>query len=205
MRRCPYCGRLNASGDFVCYNCENPLAWTPEEGNEAHLSGSLSRPRLEGCWDDGPSRGRSRSRIERIRRTPSLLQLFVYGLVRKALFLFLSIGLFFTMALLAIWLTYDNFFVALLVVGVFLIAVLFALYYPDIRLSRRHGSKMIVASFLSNLTILAIITPLILLYLYRRGYVSGIDFLLFPLTGMTTLLLMLGAFASWLASRGDRK
>lgn len=201
MRRCPYCGRLNASGDLVCYNCDNPLTFS--EGDMGETYSHIASPEI--C-DEGsiglefPARRKRLREVKKGRRL-SLPRLWIYGLVRKIFLLCLSLGMFFLMALMAIWVAYDNSAVAMVVVAIFIAAMAFSIYYPDVQLSRRYGSKTILASLLSNMTLMAIIVPLAIFYLHRRGYVSGTDFLLLPVAGTVSLIVLLGVLASWIASR----
>lgn len=203
MKRCPYCGRLNTSSDQVCYSCENPLGYAegpqelpPEDPLDSHGLPLSEEAGLQG------SRVRS-SRVLK-RREPTLFQLALWGLIRKVFFLFLSLGGFFLMALLAIRLTYDNFTVAMTVVGIFAFCVLLSVFFPDCSLSRRYGKRVMLSSLISNSFLLALAFPLVLLYLQRKGYISNTSFLFLPMAiGAATFLLM-GMFLSWWFSRRER-
>jgi hypothetical protein len=201
-KRCPYCGRLNTSSDQFCYNCENPLVYADDMGEPLPLD---PLPDMESYRlareDDEEAAPRPARLREGRRRQPSLLQLWVSGLARKVFLLCLSLGGFFLMALLAIWLTYDNFAAAMVVAGIFAFCVLLSLFLPDVALSRRHGKKAVAASLLSNLFLLAVVIPLLLWYLRARGYISGTGFLLLPLLVASVSFLMIGVLLSWGASR----
>jgi hypothetical protein len=181
MKTCPWCGRKNLDSDDYCFNCERALDAVP--GEEEALELDVEMRRIH------------------VRKPTNIFKLVLISLLRKLLFLLLALGLFFIVALIAIWVSYDNSVMALVALGVLGVALLVALYYPDIRLSRRIGGRGVSVSLLSNLILLALVVPLGLWFLSSRGYISGAwDFMAHYWWAFVAFVL-LGAILAWLTSR----
>ncbi len=181
MKACPWCGRNNLDSDEYCFNCERDLNAVPGEEEEFEYEEEIRRTRVY--------------------KPPSMVRLVLMSLLRKGLFALLAGGAFFIAALIAIWVSYDNsvvFLVALVVLGA---ALALALYYPDIKLSRKVGLRGVWVSLISNMVLLAVLLPPILWFLSTRGYVAGVwDFLVDTWWGFLAFLV-LGLLIAWLSGR----
>ncbi len=181
MKPCPWCGRNNLDSDEYCFNCERDLNAVPEEEDAFVYEEEIRRVRVQ--------------------RPPSVLKLALISLLRKVVFAVLALGAFFIFALVAMWVSYDNSTVALVVLGVLGAALLLALCYPDAKMARRVGLRGMWASLISNFIILGSSTPVVLWFLSSRGYISGAwDFLgrywwAFP------AFLALALLITWLSGR----
>ena len=181
MKPCPWCGRNNLDSDEYCFNCERDLDAVPDEEYAYELEREVRRIR--------------------VKKPPSVARLVFLSLLRKALFALLAAGFFFIFALIAIWVSYDNSVVALVALGVLGASMLVALYYPDIKLSRRVGTRGVLVSMIANLLLLAVCVPPLLWFLDRRGYIGGVwDFLGYTWWAYLAFLA-LGMLFSWLAGR----
>ncbi|MBC7252638.1 MAG: hypothetical protein H5T72_01530 [Actinobacteria bacterium] len=181
MKPCPWCGRNNLDSDEYCFNCERDLNAVPEPGEALELERELRRIR--------------------VRRPPSLVALVLSSLVRKVVLALLAVGAFFIFALLAIWISYDNSWVALAALVFLCLALLAAVYYPDIRLSRKLGIRGVAVSLVSNAVLLAAVLPPGLWFLERRGYIAGIKEFIFHTWWFPVAFLLLGCLVAWLAGR----
>jgi len=181
MKACPWCGRNNLDSDEYCFNCERDLNAVPDEEDAFEYEEEIKRTRVS--------------------RPPSLFKLVLISLLRKMMFVALALGAFFIFALIAIWVSYDNSIVALVALVVLGAATLFALYYPDAKLSRRVGLRGVWVSLISSLILLGIFVPPVLWFLSRRNYIAGVwDFL--SNTWWAFLgVLVLGMLIAWLSGR----
>ncbi len=181
MKTCPWCGRNNLDSDDYCFNCERDLNAVPGPDEELELERELRRIR--------------------VRRPPSLARLVILSLVQKVFLGMLALGAFSLLALLAIWVSYDNFTVALAVLGFLCLALMAAVYYPDIRVSRRLGPRGVVVSLISNAALLALALPVGLWFLERRGYISGIKDFALRIWWFPVSFLVLGCLVAWVSGR----
>jgi len=181
MKACPWCGRNNLDSDEYCFNCERDLNAVPDEDDAFELEQEIKRTRVY--------------------RPPSILKLVMISLLRKVMFLTFALGVFFIFALIAIWVSYDNSVVALVALGVLGVAVLIALLYPDIRLSRRVGLRGVWVSLISNLVLVGCLTPPVLWFLSNRGYIAGAWDFLSKAWWAFLAVLVLGLLVSWLSGR----
>jgi hypothetical protein len=183
MKPCPWCGRNNLDSDDYCFNCERDLNATPSEEETFDLEQEIRRTRVH--------------------KPPSILGLVIMSILRKVVFALLATGAFFIFALVAIWVSYNNDIVALVALGVLGLALLSALYYPDIKVSRRVGYRGILVSLLANLIVVGIFLPPSLWYLSNRGYISGAWDFLAGYWWAFAAFVALGIIISWLAGRGS--
>ena len=139
MKACPWCGRNNLDSDEYCFNCERDLNAVPDEEDARELEREISRVRVH--------------------KPPSTLRLVLISLLRKIVMAMLALGAFFIFALIAIWVSYDNSSIAVAALILLSVAMLGALYYPDIRLSRRVGIRGVLVSLLTNVILLAVFAP----------------------------------------------
>ncbi|MGQ9537106.1 MAG: hypothetical protein ACUVT4_07770 [Actinomycetota bacterium] len=181
MKTCPWCGRNNLDSDEYCFNCERDLNAVPGPDEELEREYELRRIR--------------------VRRPPSLFRLVFSTLVCKVILGALALGAFFILALLAIWVTYDNFAVALAVLAFLCLALLAAAYYPDALVSRRVGTRGVLVSILSNAILLGLALPPSLWFLDRRGYISSMGGFLLRAWWFPVAFLILGCLVAWLAGR----
>jgi hypothetical protein len=182
MKACPWCGRNNLDSDKYCFNCERDLNAIPGEEETLEMEQEIRRTRVY--------------------KPPSVLKLVLVSILRKVIMAILGMGAFFIFALVAIWVSYDNNIVAIVALGVLGTALLCALYYPDIKVSRRIGSRGIVVSLFSNIVILLIFLPPILWYLSSRGYIAGIWSFLGLYWWAILAFLLVGVIITWMAGRG---
>jgi len=181
MKPCPWCGRNNLDSDEYCFNCERDLNAVPGP---------------EDAW-----RVEEEMRRTRVRRPPSFFLLVLLSILRKAFFLLLALGGFFIFSLIAIWVSYDNSAVALAALAFLGMAVLFAFYYPDVKLSRRVGMRGVLVSGLTNALMLAAALPPALWFLSRRGYISSAWSFISRTWWVYAAFLFLGCLLAWLAGR----
>jgi hypothetical protein len=181
MKACPWCGRNNLDSDEYCFNCERDLNAVPDEEEEFELEQEIRRTRVY--------------------KPPSMIRLILISLLRKGIFALLALGAFFIFALIAIWVSYDNSVVALVALGVLGAAMLLALYYPDIKLSRRVGLRGVWVSLISNVVILAVFLPPALWFLSNRGYIAGAWGFLANTWWAFLAFLVLGLLIAWLSGR----
>ncbi len=182
MKPCPWCGRNNLDSDEYCFNCERDLNAVPDEMEALEFEEEVRRVRVQ--------------------RPPSFLRLALMSLLRKAIYGVLALGLFFIFVLVAIWVSYDNTAVAIAALVVLGVSVLVALYYPDVKISRRVGMRGILVSLITNALIAGVTLPPALWYLSRRGYISGGWSLMARAWWSVPAFLVLGCLFSWLAGRG---
>ncbi len=182
MKTCPWCGRNNLDSDEYCFNCERYLDAVPGPEEELRLDRELSRIRVT--------------------RTPSLTRMVLSSLLRKVILGILALGGFFIMALLAIWISYDNSTVALVALAVFGFFLLLALYYPDVRVSRKVGMRGVIVALISNVLLLCLALPPALWFLRKRGYIAGIKPVLVHGWWAPVAFVVLGCFLAWMAGRG---
>lgn len=181
MKTCPFCGRNNLDSDEYCFNCERYLDAVPGPDEELRLERELSRIRVA--------------------KTPSLIRMILSSLLHKVILGLLTLGGFFIMALLAIWISYDNSTVALVALAVFAFFLLSAVYYPDVRISRRVGIRGVLVALISNVLLLCMVLPPVLWFLRRRGYIAGIRAVLIHGWWAPVAFVVLGCLLAWLAGR----
>ncbi len=183
MKTCPWCGRNNLDSDEYCFNCERDLNATPGEEETIELEQEIRRTRVY--------------------KPPSIFKLVLISVLRKVIMAVLGMGAFFIFALVAIWVSYDNNIVALVALGVLGAALLCALYYPDIKVSRSIGYRGILVALIANVIVLGIFTPPTLWYLSNRGYIAGTRIFMEDFWWAFLAFLALGVIISWLAARGS--
>jgi hypothetical protein len=183
MKPCPWCGRNNLDSDEYCFNCERSLDAVPDQEYALELEEEIRR--------------------RRVYKPPSMLKLVLVSLAYKIVLAALAMGAFFAFVLVAIWVSYDNDVLALVALGILGVAMLCALYYPDIKASRRIGVKGILVSALANLIILCLSLPPVLWYLSRRGYIAGIGSFFSSYWWAFLAFLVVGCVVSWLSGRGS--
>ena len=181
MKACPWCGRNNLDSDEYCFNCERDLNAVPDEEEEYEFEQEIKRTRVY--------------------KPPSMVKLVLISLLRKGMLALLALGAFFIFALIAIWVSYDNSVVALVALGVLGAATLLALYYPDIKLSRRVGLRGVWISLISNVILLAVLLPPTLWFLSNRGYIAGAWDFLANTWWAFLAFLALGLLIAWLSGR----
>lgn len=181
MKTCPWCGKENMDSDEHCFHCGKILDVAPEPDEEKELR-----------------RERERARI---RRPPSLARLIAVSFLRKVFFLLLAVGAFFLLALLAIWVSYDSTTAALVVLAFLGAALLFGLYYPDVTISRRIGTRGVIVSLVSNLVIVGGGFTAVLFFLSARGYIGGVLPAAVKIWWAPVIVLFLGLLLSWLVGR----
>ena len=181
MKPCPWCGRNNLDSDEYCFNCERDLNAAPGPEEEAWVEEEIRRIR--------------------VRKPPSLVRLVFLSLLRKAMYGLLALGGFFIVALVAIWVSYDNTVVALAALALLCLSVLLSVYGPDARLSRRIGMRGVLVSALTNLIILGVCVPPSLWFLRHRGYIAGVLPFLAHTWWAFAAFPVLGCLISWLAGR----
>ncbi len=182
MKPCPWCGRNNLDSDEYCFNCERDLNAVPDEAEAFELEEEIRRVRVQ--------------------RPPSLIGLTLMSLLRKAFYCLLALGFFFIFVLVAIWVSYDNTVVAMVAVAVLGVSVLMAVYYPDVKISRRVGLRGVMVSLITNCLIAGATLPPALWYLSRRGYISGAWSFMARAWWSVPAFLVTGCLISWLAGRG---
>jgi hypothetical protein len=181
VKACPWCGRNNLDSDDYCFNCERDLNAVPDEEDARELEREIRRIRVQ-----EPS---------------SIVRLVLMSLLRKVVLSMLALGAFFIMVLLAIWISYDNTTVFLVLLGVLGAAVLAAFYYPDIKLSRKAGTRGALVSIIANVILLVLLMPPVLWFLSRKGYISGAWDFMAKTWWAYPAFLVLGILLSWLAGR----
>jgi hypothetical protein len=181
MKACPWCGRNNLDSDEYCFNCERPLDVVPSEEEAFVYEEEIKRTRVY--------------------RPPSIWKLVLISLLRKVVFSIFGLGAFFIVALVAIWVSYDNSTVALVALGVLGAALLLALCYPDAKLSRRVGMRGLWVSLISNLIVLGVCTPPILWFLSSRAYISSAWGFLSRTWWGFIAFLALALLVTWLSAR----
>lgn len=179
MKACPWCGRNNLDSDEYCFNCERDLNAVPGEEQALELEREMRRTRVY--------------------KPPSMLSMVLVSILRKMVLIALAAGAFFAFVLIAIWVSYDNDIVFLVALGILIVALLCALYSPDIRASRRIGNRGIMVSVLSNTAILLLSLPPILWYLSSRGYITGTWEFFGNYWWAVVAFLALGMIIAWLA------
>jgi hypothetical protein len=181
MKACPWCGRNNLDSDEYCFNCERDLNAVPDEEDAFELEEEIRRTRVY--------------------KPPSMLKLVLISLLRKGMLAALALGAFFIFALISIWVSYNNSVVALVALGVLVAAMLLALYYPDVKLSRRVGLRGVWVSLISNAILLAVLLPPTLWFLSNRGYIAGAWDFLANAWWAFLAFLVLGLLIAWLSGR----
>jgi hypothetical protein len=181
MKACPWCGRNNLDSDEYCFNCERDLDAVPDAEEALELEHEI--------------------RHTRVYRPPSIPRLVIMSLLRKIILALLAFGAFFIIALVAIWVSYDNTVVFLVVTGVMGAAVLAALYYPDAMLSRKVGLRGVWVTLISNTILLVVLAPPTLWFMSRRGYIGGASGFLVNWWWAFLAFLAVGILISWLAGR----
>lgn len=181
MKACPWCGRNNLDSDEYCFNCERDLGATPDEEQIIELEREIHR--------------------KRVYKPPSIFKLVLISILRKVIMAVLATGAFFIFVLVAIWVSYDNNIVALTALGVMGAALLCALYYPDIKVSRRVGARGILVSIMANVVVMGIFIPPALWYLSNRGYIAGFWIFVGQYWWGAVAYLALGIIIAWLAGR----
>lgn len=181
MKACPWCGRNNLDSDEYCFNCERDLNAVPDEEDARELEREISRIRVH--------------------KPPSTMRLVLVSLLRKIMLAMLALGAFFIYALIAIWVSYDNSRIFLIGLAVLGAALLCALYYPDIRLSRRVGTRGVLVSLLANVILLIVFIPPVLWFLSNRDYIAGVGDFLAKTWWAYLAFLVLGILIAWLAGR----
>lgn len=182
MKTCPWCGRNNLDSDDYCFNCEKDLNAVPDnKEDDFELEMELRRTRVT--------------------KAPSMFRLVSISILRKILLALLALGGTFILILIAMAVSYDNDIVAMVALGFFGMALLCALYYPDVRISRRIGNKGILVSGIANLILLAIVIPPSLYFLSKKGYIDGVWNLLGKIWWIIPAYLFLGCTIAWLAAR----
>jgi hypothetical protein len=191
MQRCPKCGVRNLDSDIVCFNCEE----------------ILSGPAGVAAAADFPAVPDVESTVRRPKARTSFLGLVLGALLYKFFLLLLAFGLFCIVALLVMWLAYDNTFAAVTSFIVLGAAFLFALFYPDIARARLNGRMGGFVAFLSDLVILLVIFPPILYIVNEKvngaaGYV--LDYY-WVIIGLLAEAFLIGFFFGFRAWRRDRQ
>jgi hypothetical protein len=181
VKACPWCGRNNLDSDEYCFNCERDLNAVPDEEESRELEREISRVRVH--------------------KPPSTVRLVLISLLRKAVLAMLAFGAFFIFALIAIWVSYDNSSVALAALAVLGVGLPIALYYPDIKLARRVGTRGMLISLLANTILLVVIVPPVLWFLSSRGYIAGMGDFLGKTWWAYPVFLVLGVVIAWIAGR----
>jgi hypothetical protein len=182
MKACPWCGRNNLDSDEYCFNCERDLNAVPGEEQTYELEREIRRTRVY--------------------KPPSLSKMVLASILRKMILSMLAMGAFFAFVLIAIWVSYDNDIVFMVAVGILGLALVCALYYPDIKASRRIGTKGIAVSVLANTAMMCISLPPVLWYLSSRGYIAGVWNFLGDYWWAVAGFLALGMIIAWLAGMG---
>lgn len=181
MKTCPWCGRKNLDSDDYCFNCERALDAVPGEEEAREVEMEIRRIH--------------------VRKPANIIALVTISLLRKVFFLLLGLGLAFIVSLVAMWVSYDNSIMALVSLGVLAAALLVAVYYPDMMLSRRIGNRAVAVSLLSNLLLLALVLPPALWFFSHRGYISDAWDLLANYWWALVAFVALGAVLAWLRGR----
>jgi hypothetical protein len=181
VKACPWCGRNNLDSDEYCFNCERDLNAVPDEEDARELEREIRRIRVQ--------------------KPSSIVRLVLMSILRKVVLSMFALGAFFIMVLLAIWISYDNTTVFLVLLGILGAAVLLAFYYPDIRLSRKIGTRGALVSIIANVILLVLLMPPVLWFLDRRGYISSAWDFLAKTWWAYPAFLLLGILLSWLAGR----
>jgi hypothetical protein len=181
MKTCPWCGRNNLDSDDYCFNCENDLNAVPDEDESVELDFELRKTRVV--------------------KSPSLLRLVLVSLLRKVLLALLALGAVFIFVLIAMKVSYDNNGVAIAALAFMGAVLLAALYYPDMRISRKVGNKGILISVIANLILLAMVVPPTLYFLSSRGYIGDVWNVVGKLWWTVPAYLLLGCAIAWLAGR----
>jgi hypothetical protein len=160
MRRCPWCGVRNLDSDTHCFNCEGPLI----EMEEGHLP-----PGPDGQEGQAePLRARRASR-----KKEPLLLLIGSAILYKLFYLSMTTGFAIIVTLLVMWLAYDNLSAALLCFSLLVTGALFSFIYPDVARRKRNGRRGGVVAFISDLVIVSLLSPPILIYLERKTIISS--------------------------------
>ncbi|OFW69516.1 MAG: hypothetical protein A2V52_03650 [Actinobacteria bacterium RBG_19FT_COMBO_54_7] len=130
-----------------------------------------------------------------------MLRLVLISILRKILLALLAVGAAFIFALIAMKVSYESDAVAIAALAFLGAALLCALYYPDVRISRKIGNKGIIVSGISNLILLAVTIPPMLYFLSSRGYIGGVANLLVKTWWTVPAYLALGCLMAWLSGR----
>ncbi len=190
MQRCPKCGVRNLDSDIVCFNCEGILSGPTADNAEEVLA---AVPEVE-------------STVSRPKPRTSFIGLVLGALLYKFFLLLLAFGLFSIVALLVIWLAYDNTFAAVTSFIVLGVAVLCALFYPDIARARLNGRMGGFVAVLSDLIILLVFLPPILYVVEKKvngaaGYVLDYYWAIIGLLAEAFLFGFLFGFRAWRRER----
>jgi hypothetical protein len=190
MQRCPKCGVRNLDSDIVCFNCEEVLTGPAATGKPA----------------DFPAVPDVESTVRRPKTRTSFIGLVLGALLYKFFLLLLAFGLFSIFALLVIWLAYDNTAAAVTSFIILGIAVLCALFYPDIARARLNGRMGGFVAFLSDLIILLVFLPPILYVVEKKvngaaGYVLDYYWAIIGLLAEAFLFGFLFGFRAWRRER----
>jgi hypothetical protein len=181
MKTCPWCGRNNLDSDDYCFNCEKDLNAVPNEEESIEVEMELRRTRVS--------------------RTPSISRLVLISILRKVLLVLLALGAVFIFVLIAMAVSYDNNGVAIAALSFMGLVLLCALYYPDIRISRRVGNKGIIISAIANLILLVIVIPPVLYFLSTRRYIDSVWNVVGKIWWAAPAFIVLGCLMAWLSSR----
>ncbi len=199
MQRCPRCGVRNLDSDIVCFNCEGLLLGVGQEGGSPGTHAAAQTDMPEGAARVPAVKSESMPGVRRQGvGAPSFGSLLLGALLYKLLGLLLAFGLFSIVALVVMQLDYTNptaFFVSLGLLGA---GSLGALLYPGVRRAMINGRKGGLVALLSDLIILALLVPPLVVYMEKklsgasemilRYYwtvpaLLGLDFLISQFTG----------------------
>jgi hypothetical protein len=181
MKTCPWCGRNNLDSDDYCFNCEKDLNAVPDEEDSYEIEMELRRTRVS--------------------RAPSLLRLVLISILRKVLLAVLALGAVFVFVFIAMAVSYDSNIVAIIALAFMGIVLLAALYYPDVRISRKIGNKGILVSVIANLILMVVAIPPVLFFLSTRGYISSVWHIVARIWWTVPAYLALGCLMAWLSGR----
>jgi len=181
MKTCPWCGRNNLDSDEYCFNCEKDLNAVPDSDDSFELEMEMRRTRVA--------------------KAPSIFRLVLISILRKILLALLALGGTFIFVFTAMAVSYENDIVAIAALSFFGAALLCALYYPDVRISRRIGNKGIIVSAIANLILIALLTPPALYFLSNRGYIGDLANLFGKIWWTVPAYLALGCLMAWLSGR----
>ncbi len=203
MQRCPKCGVRNLDSDMFCFNCDEVL-----NGNNGRNSSQASAvvPAPLPVPEEHRETIPDVARTERPLRKPSFFGLVLGALLYKLFLLVMALGLFSIVSLLIIWLAYNNTVAAEVSLGILVLAVITAFVYPDIARARLNGRMGGFVALLSNLIILAVFLPPVLIVVERKisgaaGYVLDYYWIVLGLLAEAFLVGFLFGYRAWRASQ----
>ena len=206
MQRCPRCGVRNLDSDVICFNCDEAL----DGSNGKHAAAPSAVPSVVPVPVPVPEARRVEvpdvAKPERPVRKTSFFGLVLGALLYKLFLLVLAFGLFSIVVLLVIWLAYNNTAAAMVSFGVLALGAGTAFIYPDIARARLNGRKGGFVALVSDLVILGVFLPPILVMVEKKvpgaaGYVLDYYWIVIALLAEAFLIGFLFGYRAWRAAK----